>query len=164
MTNLLSDKIQVLRDEVLNTEERGPDATGGEIFDAIVHRLASYNETNPDIDLSLNDVLARRLAWGEPEASIIADADSVCKRLAAAAVRSLRHYDDERRVIEAATEVADATARFVAMAVVQRAGKERTAIRRQEALLAKLDDAIAAQKAEIEILEKKVARQPTERA
>ena len=95
----LRERLEVLRDEALNTSEYGADAPGSEVFDAIVSRVTRMNDTEPGLDMSLRDALNRRLAWGESPSTIIVDCDNVGKRLLAAVQRSFRDPEDTARVV-----------------------------------------------------------------
>lgn len=138
MTAGLAERVAVLRDEVLDIAERGESALGAEVFDATLRRLASYEHTDPGLDLGLHDALSRRLAWGDDEHELLVECDEVCERLLAAAQRALRDPSEELLVAEAATDVACAAARIVALAAVARAAADRAALLRQEAAIERL--------------------------
>lgn len=140
----------VLRDEVLETAELGDrDPPGAEIFDAVVRALVAYNETVPGLDLTLHDAITRRLAWGDEEAVVLADANAVCDRLMKAAQRAFRDTTEQMLVAELAAEVACSAARIVALAAVGRAGRERAARLREELAQRRLNDALERQQAEM---------------
>lgn len=142
----LADRVLVLRDEVLDTVEQGSrDPAGAEVFDALVRSVASFGDTVPGLDLTLYDAVARRLAWGDREEAILADADSVCRRLLKAAQRAFRDPAEEMLVVEIATDVLCTTARVVALAAVGRAGRERSARLREELAQRRLRDALTRQ-------------------
>jgi len=144
----------VLRDEVLDTADLGdPDPPGAEIFDAVVRALVAYNETIPGLDLTLHDAITRRLAWGDEESVVLADASTVCDRLIASAQRAFREPADEMLVTELAAEVSCSAARIVAMAAVGRAARERAARLREELGQRRLNEALERQKAEAKRLE-----------
>jgi len=146
----LAERVAVLRDEVLDTAVRGDsDPLGAEIFDAVIRCLASYEATDPGIDLALHDAVSRRLAWGDDEHTIVTDADDVCERLLTAARRALGSPAEEMTVVEAATQVACAAARIVAMAAVGRAGRDRAALLREHATITRLREAISKQEEEL---------------
>lgn len=151
----LWERIGVLRDEVLNTAELGDlDVTGGEVFEAVVRWLLSQGETNPGLDLTLHEVLSQRLAWGDPEAVVLANADSVCKRLLESAYRALKEPAEQMAVAEAVAAVGSVVSRIVSSASLGRAGRERAAMLREEVLQIRLGDALERQKNEIAALEK----------
>jgi hypothetical protein len=127
----LSERLEVLRDEALNTSEYGADAAGSEVFDAILSRVARMHETEPGLDMSLRDALNRRLAWGESPSTVIVDCDNVGKRLLAAVHRSFRDPEDAAKVVVVIAEVSCAAARHLARNAVQRASKERALQRRE---------------------------------
>jgi hypothetical protein len=142
----LADRVSVLRDEVLDTAERGErDQPGADAFDAIVRALASYGETGPGIDLTLHDAIARRLAWGDSEQDIVTDTANVFHRLARAAERALRAPAEEMAVLEVAAEVTTQVARIVALAAVGRAQRDRAARTREEMAQRRLRDALSDQ-------------------
>lgn len=146
----LADRVMVLRDEVLETAELGDsDPPGAEIFDAVVRALVAYNETVPGLDLTLHDAITRRLAWGDEESVVLADANAVCERLIKAAQRAFRDSVEEMLVVELAAEVACSAARIVALAAVGRAGRERAARLREELAHRRLTDALERQQAEM---------------
>ncbi|MCE9572560.1 MAG: hypothetical protein K8W52_05340 [Deltaproteobacteria bacterium] len=144
----LADRVMVLRDEVLDTVERGDgDPPGTDVFDAIVRALAAHGETAPGLDLTLHDAIARRLAWGDTEEVLLADADQVVHRLARAVERALRDPLEEMVVLEVAAEVTTAVARIVALAAVGRAQRDRAARSREELAQKRLREALAEQRA-----------------
>ena len=144
----LADRVMVLRDEVLDTVERGDgDLPGTDCFDALVRALAAHGETSPGLDLTLHDAIARRLAWGDTEEVLLADADHVVHRLARAVERALRDPFEEMVVLEVAAEVATAVARIVALASVGRAQRDRAARSREELAQRRLREALAEQRA-----------------
>jgi hypothetical protein len=129
----LIEVVSVLRDEVLDTVEHGDrDPPGAEVFDAVIRSLSIGGESIPGLDLSLHDSVARRLAWGDTEESVLADAESVYDRLMVAVDRALRDPADRMVVIEAATQVAVTVARVVSLAAVARAARDRAARLREE--------------------------------
>lgn len=150
----LAERIAVLRDEVLDTAEQGDHhARGGEIFDAIVRALMIMDATDPGLDLALHDTLSRRLAWGDDELAVLADAESVCQRLLAAAGRSLRDPQETALVAELVADVGCTAARIIALAAVGRAARERSALMREQASYAGLRTALERQDEELARLE-----------
>jgi hypothetical protein len=146
----LADRIAALRDEVLDTVERGEQgALNGEIFDATLRCLVAFEATDPGIDLALHDALSRRLAWGDSEHALLAEADEVCERLLASARRALREPSEEMLVVEAVTQIACTAARIVANAAIARAGTDRAAVLREQAALKRLREAVARQQEEL---------------
>ncbi len=131
MSHELSERLEVLRDEALNTAEYGSDAAGSEVFDAIIGRVARMQETEPGLDMSLRDALNRRLAWGESPSTVIVDCDNVGRRLLAAVHRSFRDPEDTAKVVMVIAEVSCAAARHLARNAVLRASKERAMQRRE---------------------------------
>lgn len=155
----LADRVAVLRDEVLataETSEREP--PGSEVFDAVLRSLAVSTETGPGLDLALHDAVARRLAWGDTEAKVLADASEVCRRLLAAAQRALRDPADELQVGAAVAEAASSAARIVAMLVLGRVARERASQLREEMAQERLGHALERQREELARLEEAVAR------
>jgi hypothetical protein len=150
----LTAAIRVLRDEVLDTARHGDrDPPGAAVFEALLRALAVGGTTGPGLDLALHDAVARRLAWGDSEESVLADAEIVFDRLVAAVERALREPADQMVVIEAATRVAATVSRIVALAAVARAGRERAARTREEMSQRQLREVLDRQKATIERLE-----------
>jgi len=149
----LAERVVVLRDEVLDTAERGDvNPLGAEIFDATIRCLVSYESTDPGIDLALHDAVSRRLAWGDDEHTVLSDAEDVCERLLAAVQRSLGSPAEEMLVAEAAAQVACAAGRIVAMAAVGRAGRDRAALLREQDSIKRLREAVAKQGEELDEL------------
>ena len=155
----LWERIGVLRDEVLGVADLGErDSAGGEVFDAIVRWLMSQGETNPGLDLTLHEAINQRLAWGDPEGVVLANADSVCKRLLESAYRALREPVERMAVAEAVSEVGSVVARIVASAALGRAGRERASILREEVMQIRLKDGLDRQKAELASLQASLAK------
>ncbi len=154
----LADRVAVLRDEVLATADNSADREppGSEVFDAVLRGLAVSTETG--LDLALHDAVARRLAWGDTEAKVLADAGEVCRRLLAAAQRALRDPGDELQVASAVAEAASAAARIVAMLVLGRVARERAAQLREEMAQERLGQALERQREELTRLEDAVSR------
>ncbi len=153
----LVERLQVLRDEVLDTVEHGDrDPPGQEVFDALVRSLDVGKESLPGVDLAVHDAVARRLAWGDSEEMILVDCELVFDRLVLAVERAFRDPDDQLTVIEAATQVAVALARVVAMAAVARAGRDRAARLREDLGQRQLRAALDKQKENVARLEKEL--------
>lgn len=156
MSASLSDRVNVLRDEVLDTAERGDrDPPGTEIFDALIRALAT-TESGAGIDLNLRDAIARRLAWGDTEDVLLGDAGDVFTRLMKAIARAFRDPEEQMAVTEAASDVLTTAARIVALAALGRAGRDRSARTREELAQRRLHDALAEQKATLARLQQEV--------
>lgn len=155
MSNLhLTRAVQVLRDEVLDTVALGDrDPPGAEVFEAMLRALSVGGESVPGLDLTLHDAIARRLAWGDSEESVLADAELIFDRLVASVDRAFRESSDQMVVIEAATQVAVTVSRVVALAAVARAGRDRAARMREDMSQSQLKDVLEKQKAAIQRLE-----------
>lgn len=154
----LAERLAVLRDEVLDTAEHGDgEPPGGEVFEAIVRALSVGGESVPGLDLALHEAAARRLAWGDTEEAVLADAEQVFDRLLVAAERAFRVPLDQLLVIEAATQVAASVARVVAMHAVHRGGRDRSARLREEMTQRQLREALEKQQASIERLQNELA-------
>src|SRR5882672_8571987 len=150
----MTEAVRVLRDEILETVEHGDrDPPGAEIFDALLRALAIGGESVPGLDLQLHDAVSRRLAWGDTEEVVLADAERVFDRVMIAADRAFRDPSDQMVVIEQATQVAVTVARVVALAAVARAARDRAARSREEMAQGQLRDALDQQKATIQRLE-----------
>jgi len=155
----LGERVAVLRDEILDVVEGGrEDAPAEAIFEAIVRTLSAGMETALGLDLTLHDAVARRLAWGDTEEAILADADLVFTRLARAAQRALRDPDEEMLVLEAAADVVCSTARILGLAAVSRAGRDRAATLREEMAQRRLKEALSEQDRNLKRLETDVAQ------
>jgi hypothetical protein len=142
----LVEAISVLRDEVLDTVEHGDrDPPGAEVFDALIRALTIGGESVPGLDLTLHDSVTRRLAWGDSEEVVLADAEMVFDRLMIAVDRALRDPADRMVVIEAATQVAVTVARVVSLAAVGRASRDRAARLREEMAQRQLRDVLEKQ-------------------
>ncbi|TMQ15141.1 MAG: hypothetical protein E6J90_25930 [Deltaproteobacteria bacterium] len=150
----LTEAVGVLRDEVLDTVHHGDrEPPGAEVFEALLRALAIGGESVPGLDLTLHDAVARRLAWGDSEEAVLADAELVFDRLMVSVERAFRDPADQMVVIEAATQVAVTVARVVAIAAVARAGRDRAARTREELAQRQLRDVLEKQKATIHRLE-----------
>ena len=101
----------------------------------------------------MHDAVARRLAWGDTEETILSDAELVFARLARAVQRALRDPDEEMLVLETAAEVVGSAARIVALAAVGRAGRDRAAALREELAQRRLTEALAEQQRSLARLE-----------
>lgn len=151
----LVEAIKVLRDEVLDTVEHGDrDPPGAEVFDALLNALTIGGESVPGLDLALHDSVTRRLAWGDSEEAVLADAEMVFDRLMIAVERALRDPADRMVVIEAATQVAVTVARVVSLAAVGRAARDRAARLREELAQRQLKEVLEKQRASIVRLER----------
>src|SRR5262245_40020011 len=150
----LVEAVSVLRDEVLDTVEHGDrDPPGAEVFDALLRALTIGGESVPGLDLTLHDSVARRLAWGDSEEVVLADAEVVFDRLMVAVERALRDPADRMVVVEAATQVAVTVARVVSLAAVGRASRDRAARLREEMAQRQLREVLEKQSATISKLE-----------
>lgn len=155
----LVEAVNVLRDEVLETQEHGDrDPPGAEFFEAVLRALAVGGDSVPGLDLTLHDAVSRRLAWGDREEVVLADAEMVFDRLVVAVERAFRDPADQMVVIEAATLVAVTVARVVSMAAVARASRDRAARLREEMAQRQLKEVLEKQKANIARLEADVIR------
>src|SRR5262245_27212442 len=151
--------VSVLRDEVLDTVEQGDrDPPGTEVFDALLRALAVGGESVPGLDLALHDAVSRRLAWGDSEEVVLADAEMVFDRVLVASDRAFRDPSDQMVVIEAATLVAVTVTRVVALAAVARASRDRAARLREEMAQRQLREVLEKQKATISRLEQDLER------
>jgi hypothetical protein len=146
----LVEAVSVLRDEVLDTVEHGDrEPPGTEVFDALLRALAIGGESIPGLDVTLQDSVSRRLAWGDSEEAVLADAERVYDRLMTAVDRALRDPADRLVVIEAASQVSVTVARVVSMAAVGRASRDRAARLREEMAQRQLKDVLEKQHAAI---------------
>lgn len=141
----LGDRFSVLRDEALQCTEYGESAPGSEVFEAILATLVHLGETEPGFDLSLQDALSRRMAWGENPAAIAVDCDAVCQRLLDAVPRSFPDPSETMMVIDIITEVTCAASRHIARLAVQQASKERALERREMMVQRQLAGALSQQ-------------------
>lgn len=153
----LIDLVAVLRDEVLATVEHGDgDPPGSELFDGLLRSLSVGADSASGVDLGLRDAVARRLAWGDRDEQLLADAEVVFDRLLIAVERSFRDPADQLTIIEAATEVAVALARVVSLAAVGRATRDRAARLREEMTQRQLREARDNQRASLADLEREL--------
>jgi hypothetical protein len=150
----LIEAVKVLRDEVLETVEHGDrDPPGAEVFDALVNALTVGGESVPGLDLQLHEAVTRRLAWGDTEEVVLADAERIFDRLLFATDRAFREPTDRMVVIEAATQVAVTVARVVSLAAVGRVSRDRAARLREEMAQRQLKDVLEKQRSSIVRLE-----------
>ena len=153
----LVEAIKVLRDEVLDTVEHGDrEPPGAEIFEALLGALAVGGESVPGLDLTLHDAVSRRLAWGDSEEVVLADAEAVFDRLLIATERAFRDPVDQMVVIEAATQVAVTVSRVVSLAAVNRAARDRAARLREEMAQRQLREVLEKQTASIATLQREI--------
>ena len=146
----LIEAVSVLRDEVLDTVEHGDrDPPGAEVFEALLRALSIGGESVPGLDLQLHDSVTRRLAWGDSEEVVLADAEMVFDRLMVAVERALRDPADRMVVVEAATQVAVTVARVVSLAAVGRAARDRAARLREELAQRQLKEVLEKQRSSI---------------
>ena len=146
--------VRVLRDEVLDTAEHGDrDPPGAEVFDGLLAMLAVGGESAPGLDLSLHDAVSRRLAWGDTEEAVLADAERVFERVVHAAERAFRDPADQAAVLEAALQASSTVARVVSLAAVARAGRDRAARLREEMIQRQLREVLDRQRSAITSLE-----------
>ena len=139
---------------MLDTVEHGDrDPPGAEVFDALLRALSIGGESVPGLDLTLHDAVTRRLAWGDSEEVVLADAELVFDRLMIAVERAFRDPADRMVVIEAATQVAVTVARVVSLAAVARASRDRAARLREEMAQRQLREVLEKQRASIVRLE-----------
>jgi hypothetical protein len=150
----LIEAVRLLRDEVLDTaHHRDREPPGAEVFEALLRALSIGGDSVPGLDLALHDAVARRLAWGDSEEAVLADAERVFDRILAAIGRALRDPDDQMVIIEAATQAATTVSRVVALAAVARAGRDRATRMREEMSQRQLREVLEKQKATIQRLE-----------
>ena len=150
----ITEAVAVLRDDVLDTVEHGDrDPPGAEVFDAVLRALTVGGESVPGLDLALHEAVSRRLAWGDNEEVVLADAEMVFDRLVVAVERAFRDPADQMVVIEAATLVAVTVTRVVSLAAVARASRDRAARLREEMAQRQLKEVLEKQKANIVRLE-----------
>jgi hypothetical protein len=154
---MLAERIQVLRDEVLDTVEQGDrDPPGAEVFEALLRALGTTDTGHEPIDLTLHDAIARRLAWGDTEEVVLTDAAEVFGRLMVAVGRAMRDPEDQAAVAEVAGEVLTAVARIVALSALGRGGRDRAAHTREELAQRRLKDALAEQKTNLRRLQAEI--------
>ena len=150
----LAEAVRVLRDEVLDTVHHGDrDPPGAEVFEALLRALTIGGESIPGLDLTLHDAVARRLAWGDSEEAVLADAELVFDRLMVSADRAFRDPADQMVVIEAATQVAVTVCRVVSLHAVGRATRDRAARLREEMTQRQLKEVLEKQRSSIVRLE-----------
>jgi hypothetical protein len=155
----MAEAMRVLRDEVLATVEHGDrDPPGAEVFDAVLRALAAGGESLSGLDLALHDAVARRLAWGDSEEVVLADAELVFDRVMIAVDRALADPLDRMVAMEATTQVATTVARVVALAAVARASRARAARLREELAQRQLREVHDKQRASIVRLERDVTK------
>lgn len=146
--------VRVLRDEVLDTVSHGDrEPPGTEVFEAVLRALSAGGESVTGLDLALHEAVARRLAWGDSEEAVLADAELVFDRLTLAVERAFRDPADQMVVIETATLVAVTVSRVTALAAVLRASRDRAARLREEMSQRQLKEALEQQKQTIAHLE-----------
>lgn len=153
----LVERVAVLRDEVLDIAGVGASDACAEIFEAVLAALTLGTDSIAGIDVTVQDVVARRLAWGDPEAQLLADAEWLFDRLLIAAERAFRDYDDQMVVVEAATQVAVMVSRALARHAVERAARDRASRLREEMAQRQLQDAVDKQAQRLAARERELA-------
>lgn len=143
--NELVERVAVLRDEVLDAAGAGASDSCSELFEAVLSALTLGGESVAGIEVTVQDAVARRLAWGDPEAQLLADAEWVFDRLMVAVDRGFRVADDRMAVIEAMTQVAVMVSRAIALHAVARSAKDRASRLREEMAQRQLRDAVEKQ-------------------
>lgn len=141
----LVERVAVLRDEVLDAAGGGASDSCSELFEAVLSALTLGSESVAGIEVTVQDAVARRLAWGDPEAQLLADAEWVFDRMMVAVERGFRSADDRMVVIEAMTQVAVMVSRAIAMHAVARAARDRATRLREEMAQRQLRDAVEKQ-------------------
>lgn len=155
----LIDVIRGLRDDVLEVSRHGDrEPPGAEVFEAVLGALAVHGDAAITLDLGFHDAVARRLAWGDGEEAIVADAERVFDRVVEAAERALSDPEQVMIVIEVAAQVTTTVARVVALAALARAGRDRATRLREEMSHRQLRDVLAKQHAAIQRLERDLKR------
>jgi hypothetical protein len=160
MTNIsVSERLDALRDDVLHTAELGDrDRKGGEVFAAVVRLLANREEGSSPLDLTLHEAISQRMAWGDPEGVVLADADSVCKRVLEVSRQAFSEPEERLLIADAVCEIGIVAARMIASAALGRAGRERASLLREEVLQLRLQDAVKRQEEELAELSKQLGR------
>jgi hypothetical protein len=150
----LIEAVKVLRDEVLDTAERGDRAAqGGEVFDAVLQALSIGGDSVPGLDLHLHDSVTTRLAWGDSEEVVLTDAEVELDRLMVAIDRSFDDPADRMVLIEAATQVGVAVSRVISLAAIARQARDRAARMREELAQRQLKEVLDKQRTSIVRLE-----------
>lgn len=144
MTDLV-ERLAVLRDEVLDAAGGGASDSSAELFEAVLSALTLGSESVAGIEVTVQDAVARRLAWGDSEAQLLSDCEWVFDRLMVAVERGFRLADDRMVVIEAATQVAVMVSSAIAMHAVARAARDRATRLREEMAQRQLRDAVEKQ-------------------
>lgn len=144
MTELV-ERLAVLRDEVLDAAGGGASDSCSELFEAVLSALTLGSESVAGIEVTVQDAVARRLAWGDPENQLLADCEWVFDRLMVAVERGFRDADERMVVIEAMTQVAVMVSSAIAMHAVARAARDRATRLREEMAQRQLRDAVEKQ-------------------
>jgi hypothetical protein len=144
MTELV-ERVAVLRDEVLDAAGAGASDSCSELFEAVLSALTLGSESVAGIEVTVQDAVSRRLAWGDPEGQLLVDAEWVFDRLMVAVERGFRDPDDRMAVIEAMTQVAVMVSRAIALHAVARSAKDRASRLREEMAQRQLRDAVEKQ-------------------
>ncbi|MBK7540150.1 MAG: hypothetical protein IPI49_33310 [Myxococcales bacterium] len=158
----LVERVAVLRDEVLDVSGVGASDACAEIFEAVLSALTLGTESIAGIDVTVQDSVARRLAWGDSESQLLADAEWLFDRLLIACERAFRDHDDQMVVIEAATGVSVMLSRALARHAVARAARDRASRLREEMAQRQLLDAVDKQAQRIAERERELAERAGE--
>jgi hypothetical protein len=155
----LSERLAALRDELLDvaaTDDRAPPCA--ELFDTIVRLLAQRDRPIEEIEVALHDALSLRLAWGDSERAVLADAAAVTQRVFAAARRVTEDAGEEIELAVAAGEAGAALGRVLTLAALARIARERAGHVREELAQERLRAALERQKRELVELEDELTR------
>ncbi len=143
----LLEKLQVLRDEVLDTAMQGDDPPAAFFFESVLRILEG--ESQQTVDRNLRDQVARRMAWGDQSMRILEDVDRVSSRLLDAVKRSVEDDREAIRVMSVTAQINSVTLRLVAAASAAAAQSDKARAMREELAQARLERALKGQQAEI---------------
>lgn len=153
----LAERLAALRDATVGgpVDEREP--PGVELFDAVLALVARRGRASDELDASLHEALARRLAWGEGERAILADARAVAEKLLDGGRRSCHGVDEELEVASAVAEAGAALGRVVTLAALARVASDKAGHLREELAQERLTAALERQRVELAELEAALA-------
>jgi hypothetical protein len=156
----LHERIAAMREEILVVAPAGDrEPPGAELFDGVVRLLGGRRGGIEELEVRLHEGLARRLAWGEPERAILADAATIAQRLLGRAA-GLGPIEAAELAV-AVGEAGGAIARILTLAALGRVARDRAAHLREELAQDRLNAALDRQRAELDELEAELAsREP----
>jgi hypothetical protein len=142
----LVERVAKLRDAVLDGDGAASSEGCAELFEAVLSALTLGSESVAGIEVAAQDVVARRLAWGDSEARLLEDMGWLFDRVLAVVADGVGDDDEQMVVIEAVTQVSSMVSRAIALSALARAARDRAARVREQMAQRQLRDAVRTQR------------------